>query len=165
MLTGSGAATGTVRGKEVMCRATLVSHVVAMASLVGCGGSLPSPNGADPAPDAGSAVSDAAPPALDALRIDASGGQERCALEIPAPAVSGETCVYAIPSPPCDYADVSHIGIKVDGLEIPHDSLDMDGWDYTEPSLRTFEIYGPSCDALTNGSASDVTIVFRIILI
>jgi hypothetical protein len=74
-------------------------------------------------------------------------------------------CRYQIPAPPCDYVDASHIGVRVNGFEIPRDTTHTNGWDYTDATFTQVDIAGPSCDALMNGTATSVTIVYRIILI
>ena len=79
-------------------------------------------------------------------------------------AIAGAACEYDVPYPLCDYADVQHIGVVVDGREIPRDPNHENGWD-TIDVMNDIEIYGPSCDALDGGTAGNVTILYKIILL
>ena len=76
--------------------------------------------------------------------------------------MAGETCRFYLPTPPCDYADNSHIEVRVGDAPIPRDPGGENGWDYSDATFTMITIYGPSCDAVTAGGG--VTIVYRIIL-
>jgi len=84
-------------------------------------------------------------------------------VEVPAVPVPGMSCVYSFPTPPCSYLDNAHAGVKIDGVEIPRDTTDTNGWN-TVDALGTFEIFGPGCDALTDGGAMHVTIAYKILI-
>jgi hypothetical protein len=112
--------------------------LAALAGLAGCSGSLAPPNGGSD-------------PCLHAYEP-----------ELPAPPVAGTPCRYSLPLPPCDFLDTAHIDVKVDGVEIWQDSAN--GWSYADATLREIDIHGPSCDALTSGTATAVAIVYLILI-
>jgi hypothetical protein len=155
-----------------MHRDRALTWLLAMVAFCGCGGMLASP-------DAGSGGASAldAGPGADAASIDLGGGTgirlpdaaaERSACDTwnfqsPATPIAGAACEYNVPYPLCDSADPQHIGVMVDGREIPRDTAHANGWD-TIDVMNDIEIYGPSCDALDGGSAGDVVIIYKIIL-
>jgi len=121
-----------------MRRGTQLIVFVAAAALAGCGGSLARPE----------------------------GGIDWACLKVPVQPLAGTSCRFAVPPPPnCDgygYPDRSHIGVEVAGTEIPQSHAD--GWDYTDETLQVFDIYGPSCDAVTASPTIIVRVVFRVLL-
>jgi hypothetical protein len=132
-----------------------------------CGGSLTEPDagsgqlvgiGGTGGGTAGAAGADGGPGQI----IDVRPPDEPCSLEARAMTVAGETCHFAIPEPPCSYADRSHIGVRVGSAEIPRDPSGQDGWDYVGATQTEIRINGPSCDAVTGGAG--VTIIYKIIL-
>lgn len=128
-----------------------VFGIAAGIAALGCGGSLAKP-------DAGDDIADMADIADD-------GPIDNCLAELPAQAVPGTTCQYAVPEPPCTAADRAHIGVIVAGRQIPQDPNHLNGWDYTDPGTwSTIAIYGPTCDAITSGAVSNVTIAFRVLI-
>jgi hypothetical protein len=72
------------------------------------------------------------------------------------------TCIFTIPPPPNNDTDANHIGVKVNGAEIPKDTTHTNGWDYS--GTNQVEIFGPSCAAIMNGTATGVQIVFKCII-
>jgi hypothetical protein len=141
---------------------------VALLSVAGCGGSLSPPDGAGG--NAGTGTGDTGNGGITGSDgaigpLDAQGDIATCLDEAPATPVAGMPCHYAIPVPPCDFEDRSHIEVRLGGVEIPRDTTHTNGWDYTDPTFTAVDIYGPSCDALTSGTLTTVTVVYRIILI
>ena len=141
-----------------------IAVALAAINLAGCGGSLTTPDAAGGAGggtggtggirwDAGSDLSDAIF-TFDAYYCNLG-------LILPAPPVPGASCQYMIPMPTCLGADPSHIGVVVDGIEIPRDTSHMNGWDYLDAEMTAVQIYGPNCDALESGSAPTVVISFK----
>jgi len=83
-----------------------------------------------------------------------------CETPVPVQSVPGTPCLYPIPAPPCDAVSSSHIRVMVNGSSINVDQTHADGWDYAD--VATIQIYGPTCDAITAGDATSVSIVFII---
>ena len=74
------------------------------------------------------------------------------------------TCTFAVPDPPNADTDRAHIGVIVNGTELPKDTNHTNGWDYTSTGMTAVQVYGPQCDAIMNGSANSVEIVFKCII-
>jgi hypothetical protein len=74
------------------------------------------------------------------------------------------TCVFPVPEPPNTDTDRNHIGVKVNGNEIPHDTTHTNGWDYTSDAHTAVQIYGPNCDAIEAGTVQSVQVVFKCII-
>ena len=64
------------------------------------------------------------------------------------------TCVFPVPEPPNTDTDRNHIGVKVNGNELPQDTTHTNGWDYTSDAHTAVQIYGPNCDAIEAGTRS-----------
>jgi hypothetical protein len=52
------------------------------------------------------------------------------------------------------------VRLYVDGVEVPRDVTDQDGWDYTDANLTEITLYGPACEDLQNGDQHQVTATF-----
>ena len=74
------------------------------------------------------------------------------------------TCVFPVPEPPNSDTDRNHIGVKVNGNEIPQDTTHTNGWDYTSDAHTAVQIYGPNCDAIEAGTVQSVQVVFKCIV-
>jgi hypothetical protein len=74
------------------------------------------------------------------------------------------SCTFPVPAPPNDMTDRAHIGVVVNGVEIPHDTTQTNGWDYTSTGMTAIQIYGPNCNAILSGGTPDVKIVFKCII-
>src|SRR4030095_16655470 len=146
----------------------LVLVAVALLSVAGCGGSLAPPDGAggNAGTANGGTTGAGGTTGIDGAigPIDARSDVLSCLDDVPATPVAGAPCRYLIPVPPCDIADPGHISVKVDGVAIPRDTTNTNGWDYTDATFTSVDIHGPSCDALTSGAATAVTIAFRVII-
>ena len=79
---------------------------------------------------------------------------------------SASSCVFAVPPPPNSDVDRLHIGVSVDGTELPRDTTHANGWDFADAGGAFFQVYGPPCDALTREPAAHtVQVVFKCILL
>jgi hypothetical protein len=124
-----------------MVRPTVL--MVFATALASCGGSIASPDGAPG---------------------DADPFADACGTVVIAPKVAGTACRFSIDPPPCDDVDRARIGVKVAGSEIPRDPAHLNGWDYTDTTMATLDIYGPNCDAITADPTLPVDIVFKILI-
>ena len=142
----------------------------ALAGWIGCGGTLTPPDGGT-----GGGTGGVSPPLTGAgggLPPDVSDGAapgdtvrtgRDCLAHLPALPVAEAPCRFEIPAPPCPDVDRSRIGVLIDDVQIPQDHTRENGWSYTDETFTTIEIHGASCDALTNGSASGVTVFFYLL--
>jgi len=71
------------------------------------------------------------------------------------------TCTFTIPMPPNSDTDTTHIGVTVNGTEIPQDPNHANGWDFS--GTNQVVVYGSSCNAIMAGTAM-VQIVFKCIV-
>jgi hypothetical protein len=68
-----------------------------------------------------------------------------------------ETCVVPIP---CGfYADL--LDVFVDNNLVPHDTSHMNGWDYTDPTDTSVQLYGDPCVNLQSGTITTLTLEAR----
>jgi von Willebrand factor type A domain len=54
----------------------------------------------------------------------------------------------------------SAVKVYIDGVEVPRDQTKMNGWDYTDDTNTTIELYGVPCDTLQDGSEHQLTATF-----
>jgi hypothetical protein len=73
-------------------------------------------------------------------------------------AVSVISCQIQLQEPPL-VPDGVHI--YIDGVEVPRDKTKMNGWDYTDSSYTTIELYGDACDLLQDGELHSLTATFE----
>jgi hypothetical protein len=52
------------------------------------------------------------------------------------------------------------VTVYVDGVEVPRDENQVNGWDYTDNTNVTIKLFGPACDAIQDGDEHDVTATF-----
>jgi hypothetical protein len=100
----------------------------------------------------------ASPPQADAGTDNhngdvASEAWSGCVCGSARPAVSNGACAFSSLCPPSDFFRVS---VKLDGAAVPRDQTRANGWDYTNAEMTSIQLFGPSCQALTNGSATGV---------
>jgi hypothetical protein len=71
------------------------------------------------------------------------------------------TCQYSIPTPPTNDGTTSREDIQVTGDNgtIPQDA--NNGWTYTDQTHTSITLHGSSCDAVTAGTITTVTIIFN----
>jgi len=158
-----------------MLRAVVPMLVVAALAGGGCGGSLTQPDaggagqlggtggGSGGTGGAGGVGNISGAGGDIAIIVDARPADEPCALEVRVMAIADESCRFDLPVPPCSYASNSNIGVRINGVEWPHDPNQMNGWDYTDATQRELILYGPACDAAI-ATSGVVTIYYKIIL-
>lgn len=76
-------------------------------------------------------------------------------------AVSVISCVIPLSEVP-DNPD--GVRIFIDGVEVPRDMADVNGWDYTDSGMTDIELYGAACDNLQDGDQHTVTATFACIV-
>ena len=74
------------------------------------------------------------------------------------------TCVFPVPEPPSTDTDRNHIGVIVNGTELPKDTTHTNGWDYTSDAHTAVQVYGPTCTAIENNQVDSVQVVFKCII-
>jgi hypothetical protein len=52
------------------------------------------------------------------------------------------------------------VSVYIDGDEVGRDPSKTNGWDYTDGTNTTIELYGPACETLQDGSEHDLTATF-----
>jgi len=72
-------------------------------------------------------------------------------------AVSVISCKIELSAAPL-YPD--KVKIYVDGKEVPRDKTKMNGWDYTDSSNKTIELYGAACNTIQDGQEHKITATF-----
>jgi hypothetical protein len=77
----------------------------------------------------------------------------------PAGGDAGSLCIFAIPDDPTG-GSKDRIKVSVDGGTVSRDPARTDGWDYTDASLATLQLFGAACAAVTDGSAHTVCVTF-----
>jgi hypothetical protein len=68
-------------------------------------------------------------------------------------------CVFAMPPGPVSFIP-PWIGVQANGADIPRDTNHQNGWDFTNLSWTSVQVFGPFCDDVRAGRISKVTIVF-----
>jgi hypothetical protein len=68
-------------------------------------------------------------------------------------------CKYILPSPDADF-DATKVNFYFDGAIVERDRTHADGWDWTESDELEVEFFGPSCQAIKDGSVTDVAAKF-----
>jgi hypothetical protein len=75
------------------------------------------------------------------------------------------TCTFKVGPAPDDVStDLSKINVFGDGMEIPRDPNHKDGYDYTDASMQSIEVFGPRCQKIMSAEIKDVTVTFRCII-
>jgi hypothetical protein len=73
------------------------------------------------------------------------------------------SCTFQVGPPPTNdgTTSTSHIDVFGDGTKIPRDTTHTEGWDYTDASMNSIQIYGQTCAAVMNATIQSVTVTFR----
>jgi hypothetical protein len=71
-----------------------------------------------------------------------------------------DVCVFPLPPAPNPNTSPDHIYVWADNLRIIQDQTEVDGWDYTDATHQTIEIFGPNCDRIYAGVVKTVTVTF-----
>jgi hypothetical protein len=76
------------------------------------------------------------------------------------------TCTFKVgPTPTEDgTTDLRRINVFGDSEEIPRDETHTDGYDYTDATMQSVQVYGPRCDKIMKGTIRDVTVTFRCLV-
>ena len=77
------------------------------------------------------------------------------------------SCTFQIGPPPTSDGSTSLDKIDVfgDGKTISRDTTHTDGYDYTDASMMSIQVYGPTCDKIMSGETQDVAVTFRCLII
>jgi len=77
------------------------------------------------------------------------------------------TCTFQIGPAPTDdgSTDLGMINVFGDGSEITRDMTHTNGYDYTDATKNSIQVYGPLCDQIMTGAIHDVTVTFRCIVL
>jgi len=77
------------------------------------------------------------------------------------------SCTFQIGPPPSNDGTTSLDMINVfgDGTEIMRDTSHTNGYDYTDDTKMSIQIYGPLCDQVMSGAIHDVTVTFICIVL
>ena len=68
-------------------------------------------------------------------------------------------CVFSVPPPPTD-SGPPDIGVRVNGKNVPFDQSHTNGWDFTDASWTSVQVYGPACDAYRTAETPTASIDF-----
>ena len=74
------------------------------------------------------------------------------------------SCNFAVGTPPNSNTSTDYIDVFGDGTLIPHDTSHTNGWDYTDATHTSVQVYGSTCDAIMAGTITSVTVTFRCIV-
>jgi hypothetical protein len=77
------------------------------------------------------------------------------------------TCTFKVGPTPTDdgTTDLRRINVFGDGQEIPRDETHTDGYDYTDDTMQSVQVYGPRCDQIMKGTIRDVTVTFHCLVL
>jgi von Willebrand factor type A domain len=73
--------------------------------------------------------------------------------------VSPDDCVFSLPPSPTG-SPRPNIGVRVNGKDVPFDASHTNGWDYTDGTRTSVEVYGPACDDYLAAETRTATILF-----
>jgi hypothetical protein len=90
-----------------------------------------------------------------------AGNQSEIIAALQAIAVSFISCEIQLEEPP-EFPDFVHI--YMDGVEVPRDGTQSDGWDYTDASNMVIELFGAACDTLQDGDEHTLTATFACVV-
>jgi hypothetical protein len=78
---------------------------------------------------------------------------------------TANNCTFQVgPTPTSDgTTNLGFINVFGDGTEIPRDTTHVNGWDYTDASMNSIQIYGPICTQVMAATIQNVTVTFRCI--
>jgi hypothetical protein len=71
------------------------------------------------------------------------------------------SCTFALGPLTNSMYSNDYIDLFADGVKIPQDASHSDGWDYTDALRNVIKIYGATCDALTAGTVTNITVTYR----
>jgi hypothetical protein len=91
----------------------------------------------------------------------AAADQTQLLAALQAIAVSVISCQIELEVAP-EFPD--EVNVFLDGNEIPRDPTKTNGWDYTDDTYLTIELYGTYCDQLQDGAEHQLTATFECIV-
>ncbi len=76
------------------------------------------------------------------------------------------TCTFQIgPNPSTDgTTSLDKIDVLGDGNAISRDPSHTNGYDYTDATMQSIQVYGALCDQIMSGTIKDVTVAFRCLV-
>lgn len=76
------------------------------------------------------------------------------------------TCTFQIgPNPTTDgTTSLDRIDVLGDGNAISRDPSHTNGYDYTDDTMQSIQVYGALCDQIMSGTIKDVTVTFRCLV-
>ena len=76
------------------------------------------------------------------------------------------TCTFQIgPNPSTDgTTSLDKIDVLGDGNAISRDPSHTNGYDYTDTTMQSIQVYGALCDQIMSGTIKDVTVAFRCLV-
>jgi hypothetical protein len=76
---------------------------------------------------------------------------------------TANNCTFRVgPTPTTDgTTNLGFINVFGDGREIPKDTTHTNGWDYTDASMESIQIYGSTCTEIMSATIQNVTVTFR----
>jgi hypothetical protein len=76
------------------------------------------------------------------------------------------TCTFQIgPNPTTDGTTaLDHIDVLGDGNAIDRDPSHANGYDYTDSTMQSIQVYGPLCDQIMSGAIKNVAVTFRCLV-
>ena len=74
------------------------------------------------------------------------------------------TCTFQIGPAPNAFTNVDKIDVFGDQNKILRDATRADGWDYTDTSHNTIEVFGPTCEAIKSATIRNVTVTFQCLI-
>jgi hypothetical protein len=77
------------------------------------------------------------------------------------------SCTFQIGPPPSSdgTTDLGMINVFGDGTEIMRDTSHTNGYDYTDSTMMSIQVYGPLCDQIMSGAIHDVAVTFICIVL
>jgi len=75
---------------------------------------------------------------------------------------AANTCTFQIGPPPTDdgTTDLKRINVIGDGVPIDRDTTHTNGYDYTDASMNSIQVYGALCDQIMTGAIHEVSVNF-----
>ena len=75
---------------------------------------------------------------------------------------AANTCTFQIGPAPTDdgTTDLKRINVIGDGVPIDRDMTHTNGYDYTDATMNSIQVYGPLCDQIMTGAIHEVSVNF-----
>jgi hypothetical protein len=78
----------------------------------------------------------------------------------------GGSCLFALGATPTNNGSTSHdkISVFADGNMVTKDTTHAGGWDYSDPSHNSIQLYGQLCQDVMSGQVKVVNVVYQCII-